>query len=194
MAKPRKYKRFPSKFLAPEVLEATARMAVELTKNLNIHAAVAGGYAMQIYGSPRLTGDVDMISAEAPSELKPLKSIKLLTFGGRRYLTADNVELDLIARADHLKGLYDVALEQAVATEDGLPIVAPDYLAVIKFAAGRPKDEDDLVWILQQPGLVDRQKALDIAERFLGGRFARDSFQSFIDEADWRTERERKSP
>lgn len=192
MAKP--YKRSAPKFLAPAVLEATARMAVDLTKHLNIPAAVAGGYAMQIYGSPRLTGDVDMIAADAPSELKPLKNVKLLTFGGRRYLTPDNVELDLIKRADHLKALYDAALEEAIATEDGLPIVAPNYLAVIKFAAGRPKDEDDLVWLLQQHGLVDREKALEIAERYLGGPFARDSFQSFIDEADWRTEREKKNP
>lgn len=194
MTKPRKYKRSPPKFLAPEVLEATARMAVELTKSLNIPAAVAGGYAMQIYGSPRLTGDVELIAADAPADLKPLKNVTLLTFGGRRYLTVDNVELDLIKRSDHLKDLYDAALNSAVATEDGLPIVAPDYLAVIKFAAGRPKDEDDLVWLLQQPDLVDRKKALDIAERYLGGRFARDSFKSFVDEADWRTEREKRSP
>lgn len=194
MAKPDKYKRSPPKFLAPEVLEATARMAVDLTRDLNIPAAVAGGYAMQIYGSPRLTGDVDMIAADAPSELKPLKSVKPLTFGGRRYRTADNVELDIIKRSDHLKGLYDAALEEAVATEDGLPIVAPDYLAVIKFAAGRPKDEDDLVWLLQQSGLVNRKKALEIAAHYLGGQFASDLLQSFIDKADWRTERERKNP
>lgn len=149
---------------------------------------------MQIYGSPRLTGDVDLISAEAPADMGIFRTIQSLTFGGRRYLTADNVELDLIKRSDYLKGLYQEALEQAVATEDGLPIVAPEYMAVIKFAAGRPKDEDDLVWLLQQGNLVDRKKALDVAERFLGGPFGRESFQSFIDEADWRTERERKNP
>ncbi len=161
---------------------------------LKIPAAVAGGYAMQIYGSPRLTGDVDFIASEAPADMRIFRRIKPLSFGGYRYLSADGVELDLISRVDHLMGLYEEALDRAVSTEDGLPIVAPEYLAVIKFAAGRPKDEDDLVWLLQQKDLVDRKKALDIAEKFLGGRFGRDSFQSFVDEADWRSERERKNP
>lgn len=191
---PKKYKRSPSKFLSPEVLDRVAWMTVELAGQKKIRSAVAGGYAMQIYGSPRLTGDVDLVAAEAPEDMKPLKSVRLLTFGGRRYVTKDGVEVDIIERSDDLKGLYEEALHQATQTEDGLPIVAPDYLAVIKFAAGRPKDEDDLVWLLQQPDLVDRVKAIDIAYRHLGGRYAKDSLQSFIDEADWRTHRETENP
>jgi hypothetical protein len=135
-----------------------------------------------------------MIVTEAPKELKPLKSVRPLTFGGMRYTAKGGVEVDLIERVDDLKGLYEEALREAIETEDGLPVIAPDYLAVMKFAAGRPKDEDDLVWILQQPNLVDRKMALDITYRHLGGRYAKDSLQSFIDEADWRTHREKKSP
>lgn len=194
MPDPKKYKRASSKFLSPEVLEATARMTMDLTVNLGIDAAVAGGYAMQVYGSPRLTGDVDLIASEAPKELKPLKSVRSLSFGGMRYKSLEGVEIDLIERADDLKGLYEQALAKAIETDDGLRVISPDYLAVIKFAAGRPKDEDDLIWILQQPDLVDRENAINIAYRYLGGRYAKDSFQSFIDEADWRSERERKSP
>lgn len=169
-------------------------MAVELTKDRGLATAVAGGYAMQIYGSPRLTGDVDLVSEGAPTDIKPLRSLDTLTFGGRKYTTPEGVEVDLIVRSDHLRNLYTEALEQMVETEDGLPIIAPDYLAAMKFAAGRPKDEDDLVWLLQQEKLIDRTNALDIVERLIGGRFARDAFQSFIDEADWRTEREKKKP
>ena len=194
MAKPRKYKSSKSKFLAPEVLDSTARLALEIVHSKNIQAAVAGGYAMQIYGSPRLTGDVDLISAEAPRDMGVFRLVEPLTFGGRRYVSADGVEVDLIKREDYLKGLYQEALEKAVETEDGIPIVTPEYLAIIKLAAARPKDEDDLVWLLQEPDLVDRGKALEIADRLLGGRFARDSFQSFMDEADWRTEREKRNP
>lgn len=191
MAK-RRVRRPTQSFLDPAVLDATSRMSIDLLARAGINAAVGGGYAMQIYGSPRLTGDVDLVVEDLPQDPRPLKKEKDLTFGGGQYRTPDGVEVDLIARDDHLKALYEEALANAVVTEDGLPILAPDYLAVAKFAAGRPKDEDDLVYLLQQPGLVDRDKALDIAERLVGGKFARDSLKSFIEEADWRTERERR--
>jgi hypothetical protein len=191
MAK-RRFKRAKQRFLDPEVLDATSRMAIALLARAGIEGAVGGGYAMQVYGSPRLTGDVDLIVGELPSDPRPLQEEKRLTFGGCQYRTPEGVEVDMIERKDHLKGLYGEALQNAVMTEDGLPILSPEYLAVAKFAAGRPKDEDDLVWLLQQPDLVDRVKALDIAERLVGGKFARDSLKSFIDEADWRAERERK--
>jgi len=190
----RKYKRAKPKFLAPEVLEETSRRMIELLRNEGIRAAVAGGFAMQVYGSPRLTGDVDFLAEALPASAEPLTSIRSLVFGGQRYVAPDGVEIDLIVRADHQKALYEAALDLSVVTEDGLPLLAPEYLAVIKFAAGRPKDEDDLLWLLQAEGLVDREKALSIAEEHLGGGFARDSLKSFMDEADWRRERERRGP
>lgn len=190
----RKYARKAERFLAPEVLERTAQMTMSLVRERGFLAVVGGGYAMQIYGSPRLTGDVDIVSQEAPEDIYPLRPVGTLSFGGRRYMSPEGVEVDLIVRKDHFRGLYVEALDHAAETEDGLPIVSPEYLAVMKFAAGRPKDEDDLVWLLQQPGLVDREKALDIAEHTMGGPFAREAFQSFLDESDWRSERERRSP
>jgi hypothetical protein len=187
-------KRSKSKFLSPETLERTARMALELLRDHGIAAAVVGGYAMQMYGSPRLTGDVDMISSDTPVQPSGLRATKPLTFGGRRYVTNEGVELDLIVRSDQFQALYQEALTNALITEDGLPVVSPEYMAPIKLAAGRPKDEDDLIWIFQQENLVDRAKALDIADRLLGGQYAKASLQSFIDEADWRSDRERRAP
>ncbi len=191
MAK-RRFKRAKQRFLDPAVLEATVRMTLDLLEQADIKGAVGGGYAMQIYGSPRLTGDVDLVVSGLPTDPSPLKPMKDLTFGGRQYKTPQGVEVDLIERRDHLTTLYEEALQNSVLTEDGLSILSPEYLAVAKFAAGRPKDEDDLIWLLQQRDLVDRNQALDITERLVGGKFARDSLKSFIDEADWRAERERR--
>jgi hypothetical protein len=188
----RKIRRAPQKFLAPEVLEATARMTLDLLSQAGIKGAVAGGYAMQIYGSPRLTGDVDLVVERVLGKSESLEPVKVITFGGKQYKTPQGVEVDLIDRKDHFRALYQEALESSVVTDDGLQVLSPEYLAVAKFVAGRPKDEDDLVWLLQQKGLVDRPAALEIVERLVGGQFAREALRSFVDEADWRSERERK--
>lgn len=190
---PRRYKRAEQKFLAPEVLDSVSRAMVALVGARGIKSAVAGGYAMQIYGSDRLTGDVDLVSEGLPSPADPLKNIKPLTFGGCRYETKDGVEVDFIVRGDQFQALYEDALFNAGITEDKLPIITPEYLAAMKMAAGRPKDEGDLLWLLKQDGLLDRPKTLEIVGRLVGGQFAQEAMQSFIDQADWELEREKKA-
>lgn len=189
---PRRYKRAEQKFLAPEVLDAVSRAMVDLVGRRGIKSAVGGGYAMQIYGSDRLTGDVDLISEGLPAPTDPLKNVKPLTFGGRRYETKDGVEVDFIVRADQFQALYEEALLHAGMTDDKLSIITPEYLAAMKLVAGRPKDEGDLLWLLKQEGLVDRDKTLDIVGRLVGGQFAKEAMQSFMDQADWEKEREKK--
>ncbi len=191
MTKP-KYSRPKKRFLSPEVLEATTKMTFALLEASGVKGAVVGGYAMQFYGSPRLTGDVDLVVSEIPTDMNPLKPIKGLTFGGHQYKTPDGVDVDLIARSDEFRSLYEEALENAVVVENDFPVLTPEYLAVAKMVAGRPKDEGDLLWLLEQPDLVDRKRALDIAGRLLGGRFAQDSLQSAMDEADWRIQKGKK--
>ena len=189
MAK-REFKRLKSKFLDPQILDTTARMVLEFLSAEGTKGAVGGGFAMQIYGSPRLTGDVDLVVEALPQGEAPFKPGEALTFGGRQYKTAKGVEVDLITRTDAFKALYDEALEKSILTDKDLPVLAPEYLAVAKFVAGRPKDEGDLIWLLQQDDLVNREETLEIAERLVGGQFARNSLQSFIEEADWKSARE----
>ena len=186
-----KFRSPEKKFLSPEVLARTTAMVLELSGDQGIDIAIAGGYAMQFYGSSRLTGDVDVIADSEPDEDPRLKRTKPLTFGGRQYVTPDGVEVDFIVRADAFAPLYQEALNHRVLTEDGIPVITPEYLAVVKFVAGRSKDHDDLMYLLQAESLVDRGAALDIVRRLLGA-FAAEEFQSFIDEADWRFERDRK--
>src|SRR5882724_11812173 len=58
------------------------RQVAELAGREEIEWAVAGGLAMHLYGSPRLTKDVDIIASRSLS-LTPEHS---LTFGGSSYL------------------------------------------------------------------------------------------------------------
>ena len=39
---------------------------------------------------------------------------------------------------------------------NGLRVVTPEWLVILKFNAGRQKDLDDIVFLLKQPKTVDR--------------------------------------
>jgi len=191
-----KARRAKGRLQSPEVLERVSRLMLSVLHETGVEAAIAGGFAMQIYGSPRLTADVDLLGISAPLDpgaMAPFVPIRQLSFGGHRYRSPAGVEVDVIVRADDYSELYQEALGESLHTEDGLPVISPEYLAAIKFAAGRPKDQDDLLWLLQQEGLLDRKGLLAIVYRLLGGRFARDELKLVIQEADWRSERERQS-
>jgi hypothetical protein len=47
-------------------------------------------------------------------------------------------------------------LQEAIQLSDGLRIVTPEWLVILKFNAGRQKDLDDIVFLLRQSKLVDR--------------------------------------
>jgi hypothetical protein len=56
------------------------------------------------------------------------------------------------------KGQADnrAALQEAVTLPNGLRLVLPAWLVILKYNAGRQKDLDDIVFLLKQPQLVDR--------------------------------------
>jgi hypothetical protein len=39
----------------------------------------------------------------------------------------------------------------------GLPIITPEWMIILKYIAGRFKDQQDAVFLLKQKGLVDRR-------------------------------------
>ena len=172
-------KRIPS---TDEMLRVAAS-ATRAARQQGTNAAVVGGLAMQIYGSSRLTKDVDMI-ADAPLERK--KAVRLLNIGGVVYQWTKCVPVDWILREDDYVALYKDALDNSLLHGRGFRLVSPEHLAAMKFAAQRQKDYDDLMWLLQQDGLVNSDKARRIIFRFVGGRFAADQFDAAVEEARWR--------
>lgn len=119
--------------------------------------ALVGGLAMHLYGSRRLTRDVDFIASRKIS----VSAERQLSFGGERFkiLIGDkNVPVDWIVRRDTARKFYDFALRDALTLADGVNIVTPEWLVILKFIAGRYKDQDDAVFLLRQRGLVNRRQ------------------------------------
>ena len=135
-----------------EAAEATAKVAGEN----GIACALAGGIAMHIYGFTRATTDVDILA----QSILPLKSHGELNFGGESYrvkVGKRTVTVDVIVRNDELKKIYETALAGALETDSDLKIISAEWMVVIKHFAARAKDKLDLIWLLQQSGLVNRK-------------------------------------
>lgn len=135
-------------------IEAVQQIA-QLAMKEEIEWAVAGGLAMHIYGSPRLTKDVDIIASKNLS----LTPKHWLGFGGSSYtlqVGKYEVQIDWIVRNDGYQKYYHAALKEAIEMPNGLRVVTPEWLVILKLNAGRQKDFDDVVFLLKQRKLVDR--------------------------------------
>ena len=132
-----------------------AQQVGQLAAQEEIEWALAGGLAMYFYGSPRMTKDVDIIATKHLS-LTPQHP---LTFGGSSYLLQVGkyaVQIDWIVRNDGYQKYYRAALQDAIDLPNGLSIVTPEWLVILKLNAGWQKDYDDIVFLLKQTKLVDR--------------------------------------
>lgn len=135
-----------------KVVEIVARLAAKE----QIEYALAGGLAMHIYGSPRLTKDVDLIA----SQILSIEAERQLGFGGERYSVRVGdkiVPVDWIVRRDIFAAYYRAALADADEIET-VKIITPEWLVIMKYIAGRFKDQEDAIFLLREPKLVDRKK------------------------------------
>jgi len=144
-------------------LEA-ARKIGEIAEGENVEWALVGGIAMYLYGSPRLTKDVDIIASNVVS----LKANAPLTFGGSNYVIEVGkykVAVDWIVRSDGYAKYYRAALEEAVVFPNGMRLILPEWLLILKMFAGRQKDYDDAVFLLKEKDLVNRSKVKETVLR-----------------------------
>ena len=113
---------------------------------------------MQIYGSDRLTADVDLLASGYPEVTRE----GILSFGGIKTIAKNGAPVDYIVRDDAEMGLYDAALDAArVVTGIPVPVVTVPYLGAIKLAAGRGKDVQDLEFLLREhPASFKAMRAL----------------------------------
>ena len=145
------------------------RIVGDLAAENGIDWAICGGIAMAIYGSDRNTKDIDFIASKRlpiPKE----DVIAYLKQGGEHFLTKtdkQSVKTDWILRNDRFKNYYQDALKQAVKI-NGLPVVTTEHLVLMKYIAGRFKDQEDAVYLLKTKGLVGRRKIKEIVVRVEG--------------------------
>ncbi len=136
---------------------AAAQKIGEIAARENVEWALVGGIAMYLYGSPRLTKDVDVIA----SNIISLAANAPLTFGGNNYVVEVGkyrVAVDWIVRSDGYKKYYRAALTAAVVLPNGIKLISPEWLVILKMFAGRQKDYDDTVFLLREKDLVNRPK------------------------------------
>lgn len=175
------YKPVKTKFLNADDIDRSIAAVAALSAKEKIRVALLGGAALQLFGSTRLTKDVDVVANASP---ETVRTTKRLSFGGVRTKIA-GTEVDFIVRDDKYKRLYEAALQHAVRVKGvPIPVVSPEWIVPLKMAAGRPKDELDIAWMIAEKGLVDRKKARVIIEKHLG-LYAGDDFDSLCLEADW---------
>ena len=136
---------------ATEVIEIVA----DLAEANGINWALCGGVAMQVYGSPRLTKDIDFVA----SQHLHLEVARRLSFGGHRYAIKTSkkvVDVDWIKRFDDWKDLYQAALQDSTKINN-VPIITPEWIVLFKWFANRYKDQEDAIYLLRQKGLVNRR-------------------------------------
>jgi hypothetical protein len=141
----------------------------KLAEANDVKWAIAGGIAVQIYGFTRATTNVDALA----SGLLPIPRKSELTFGGESYLVAldgENITVDWIVRNDSYDDFYRAALNDAVDIE-GIPVISAEWLAILKHLANRGKDELDLMWLLREPDLVNRNLMFELVTK-VRGRYA----------------------
>jgi hypothetical protein len=145
-----------------------AGKAVKMAQENKIECALCGGLAMYEYGFARATANVDFIAAAR----LPLPATRELEMGGVAYMVQageeKEIEVEWIIRADDKKEVYEAALAGATSTEDGLPIITAEWMIILKYLAGRGKDQIDLLWLLREEGLVDRESIRQHLNIFFG--------------------------
>ncbi|HEX8288983.1 MAG TPA: hypothetical protein VF556_13355 [Pyrinomonadaceae bacterium] len=165
----------------------------EIAKENGVDWALVGGLAMAIYGSDRTTKDIDIIA----DKLLPLENRGLLRQGGERYIIKTNnkaVAVDWIIRKDEFKKLFQEALNEAVEI-NGVPVLTPEWLVILKFIAGRFKDQEDAVFLLSRKGLVNRNIIKEKIIKHFGKAawgLAKHGYQRWFDIADGRTRDEER--
>ena len=82
---------------------------------------------------------------------------------GKRLIT-----VDWIVRNDDEEKFYDAALADALQIENGVRVISPEWMVIIKHLAGRPKDQLDLIWLLQESDLVNRKQVEQNITQVLG--------------------------
>ena len=179
------YKTHSAKFLDPRDIEETIVEAANAAHKGKVDAVLIGGVAMMVHGSDRLTKDVDVACYD--ETLPGMMVIRPLSFGGVATMTPKGHLLDVVVRADDYRLLYVAAIDHSRDEGLALPVVTPEYLAAMKMAAGRDKDELDLKTLIKL-GKLDRGLTKDIIHEHLG-RYAAKAFEALCAEVDWRATR-----
>ena len=103
--------------------------------------------------------------------------------------------IDWIIRKDEFKALFQDALAEAVRIDD-TPILTPEWLVILKFIAGRFKDQEDAVFLLSRRDLVNREIIKEKIVKHFGiaaWSLAKHGYYRWIDIADGKTREDERN-
>lgn len=121
--------------LNEKIIEA-AKLVSEILKEKNIPHALCGGLAVEFYGYPRLTRDVDIVLGDEGLESHPDGRYTLKEDIG----SARGVKVDFIVR---------VEFEINEQSFEGMPVVSLRSLILMKLRTGRDHDIHDLAELMK---------------------------------------------
>lgn len=141
--------------LHPKVIRAV-RAAHEALERLGVRHVLAGGLAVGVHGRPRLTKVIDfLVGPEAFETHGPL-----VTFRPGVPLASEGVPIDSLLAPEEHRELLEQALAEPVVL-DGVPVIAPQYLVLMKLLAGRRQDLADVASMLEAESIdLGRTRAL----------------------------------
>lgn len=143
------------RFVAPDVVQALRDASESLTKH-GIKHAIVGGFAVGAYGHIRATKDVDFLVGNSAF----IDHNGFVTLAPGVPFNIRGVAVDMVSIPPKVPGL--IAELEHPDEIDGLPIVSPEGLVVMKLVAKRAKDIADVV-ALVEAGVVDREGVEDYA-------------------------------
>ena len=161
--------------LDPKLLVEAAAEIEAMAEDQQTAVALVGGFALQYFGSARLTGNIDVISSAPLIALEPTAQ---LNFGGQKAIASNGVPVDVIVRNDDFVALYEDSLAHLVDVGAPMLLVQPEYIAAMKMVAGRRRDEDDLDFLIRDQ-VIDIAKATRVIRQHLGA-YAAKEFTSFV--------------
>lgn len=147
---------------------------IKILNRLKVSYMVVGGFAVNYYGLPRATVDIDLAISVDPKSIKNL----LTALRKEKYIFSQNEVTTLIKISNHFiifdpSNTYRIdcwipktnfelqALNRRIKTKTaGISIYLPtaEDLVLFKLSAGREKDKEDLKWIInRQKETVDKK-------------------------------------
>jgi hypothetical protein len=130
-----------------------------LAKREGLRWYVFGAEAVNLYGFPRATADLDLtidLGERDPIELVPALRRACFDprFADRAFISATRVipvvhrstklPIDLVLAGPGLEQLFLERVRKERIGSAVIPVIAPEHLVVTKILAGRPKDLEDV--------------------------------------------------
>jgi len=152
----------------------TLKDIAQLFKKSNIPYMVMGGQAIVVYGRPRFTQDIDITVALTPEESDPLLNavgevFRVLPEDVKKFIRETwvlplehietKVKVDIVFSITPFEREAIGRAREILIDDVSVEYIAPVHLVVQKIIAGRTRDLEDAMGVLEVQG-----KEIDVAE------------------------------